>query len=118
MDEMTRRGLIHGATSASLLALLAPGQAAAAGNVPDAEATKLDRQAIVAAGLTEAEADCWETTGKLAGMLFDLPQLHVMDRQEIADAIHIIQYRLLSRPTYRKYKDALKDLAEKGKQKP
>lgn len=112
-DEITRRGILHGATSAGLLTLLAPGEAPAAGKDSAPDSTKVDRQSVIAAGLTEAEADCWELSGKLAGKLFELPQLHPMDRQEIAEAIHIVQYRLLSRPTYRKYKDALKELSEK-----
>ena len=77
------------------------------------EQHKVDRKSVLAAGLTEAEADCWELAAELAGKLFELPQLHPMDRQEIATAIHVIQYRLLSRPTYRKYKDAMKEISKK-----
>ena len=33
----------------------------------------LDRQAVLAAGMTEAEADCWELAGKLAGQMLNLP---------------------------------------------
>jgi hypothetical protein len=36
-----------------------------------------------------------------------------LDRQEIAQAIHVIQYRLLSRPTYQRYKEAHKKSPEK-----
>ena len=67
-----------------------------------------DRARVIAAGLTEAEADCWEMAGQLAGKLFDLPKLHVMDDQEITHAIHLIQYRLLARPAYRKYLEIAK----------
>jgi hypothetical protein len=31
-----------------------------------------------------------------------------MDRQEIAAAIHVIQYKLLARPTYRRYLELAK----------
>ena len=64
--------------------------------------------------MTEAEADCWELAAELAGKLFELPLLHPMDKQEIATAIHVIQHRLLSRPTYRKYKDAVKEFYEEA----
>ena len=36
-----------------------------------------------------------------------------MDKQDITNAIHVVQFRLLSRPTYRKYKEAHKTLGEK-----
>jgi hypothetical protein len=41
-----------------------------------------------------------------------------MDRQEIAAAIHVIQYKLLSRPTYRRYLElAKKNTGKKAEQK-
>lgn len=114
MDDMTRRGLLHGATGAGLFALLTPPATAAhPGQEGDDAAQKLDREGVLASGMTEAEADCWELAAKLAGKLFELPELHPMDKQEIATAIHVLQYRLLSRPTYRKYKETVKQLSEK-----
>lgn len=77
-----------------------PGKPAAADNA--------DRQRIIAAGLTKDEADCRELTGQLAGTLLNLPQLHVMDDHKISHAIHVIQYRILARPTYRKYLEIAK----------
>lgn len=72
-----------------------------------------DRRAVIAAGMTEAEADCWAMAAELAGKFFALPELHPMDKQEIASAIHVIQHRLLSRPTYRNYLEAHKSLTKK-----
>lgn len=62
-----------------------------------------DRDFVIAAGMTEKEADCWELAAKTAGAFFDLPEMHPMDKAEISTAIHVIQNKLLSRPTYRKY---------------
>ena len=58
--------------------------------------------------MTEAEADCWQAVAEAAGKFFDLPKLHPMDAQEVASAIHIIQHKLLSRPTYRRYLEMAK----------
>ena len=69
---------------------------------------KTDKQCIMEAGLTEAEADCWEKTAAAAGAFFQLPQLHPEDQKEVAVAIHVIQTKLLGRPTYRKYLEVAK----------
>lgn len=58
---------------------------------------------VMAAGLTRQEAECWELAGKLASKFFQLPKFHQMDDHEVAHAIHVVQYKLLSRPAYRKY---------------
>ena len=110
MHDLNRRDALQRATGAGMLAALAP---QAQPEPSKDEQRKLDRKSVLAAGLTEAEADCWELAAELAGKLFELPQLHPMDKQEIATAIHVIQYRLLSRPTYRKYKDAMKEFSKK-----
>jgi hypothetical protein len=89
MDELTRRDAI-------LVAAL--GGAAA-----EEAQKKTDRDFVIEAGMTAAEADCWELAARLAGKFFDLPKMHPMDAQEVAMAIHVIQNKLLSRPTYRKY---------------
>jgi hypothetical protein len=78
-----------------------------------AKGTVGDRESVLAAGMTEAEADCWELVAKTAGKYFELPELHPMDRQEIASAIHLVQNKLLSRPTYRRYLELAKAAAEK-----
>ncbi len=76
-----------------------------------------DRECVLAAGMTEAEADCWAMAAKLAGMFFALPEQHPSDNAEVAQAIHILQNKLLSRPTYRTYLD-LAQKAHEQKQKP
>ena len=62
-----------------------------------------ERETVMRLGLTEQEAGCWELASSLAGKFFQLPKLHPMDDHEVAQAIHIIQNKLLSRPAYRKY---------------
>jgi hypothetical protein len=69
---------------------------------------KAERQRVIACGLTKAEADCWVAVAAAAGKFFDLPKLHPMDDHEVAQAIHVIQHKLLSRPAYRKYKELAK----------
>lgn len=77
---------------------------------------KTDKECIMAAGLTEAEADCWEKIAAAAGAFFQLPQLHPEDNKEVAVAIHVVQNKLLGRPTYRKYLEVAK-ANQKRKQK-
>jgi hypothetical protein len=62
-----------------------------------------ESEIVMAAGLTQQEAECWEMAGSLAGKFFKLPKLHQMDDHEVAHAIPVIQYKLLARPAYRKY---------------
>jgi hypothetical protein len=62
-----------------------------------------ESEMVMAAGFTQQEAECWEIAGSLAGKFFQLPKLHQMDDHEVAHAIHVIQYKLLARPAYRKY---------------
>lgn len=79
---------------------------------------KTDKECIMEAGLTEAEADCWAKTAEAAGAFFQLPTLHPEDAKEVAVAIHVIQNKLLGRPTYRKYLEIAKanhELKESGK---
>jgi hypothetical protein len=96
----------------AVLASLAPAAAA------DGVAAKVDiseRERVMTVGFTEAEAECWELTANAAGKFFSLPKLHPMDAQEVATAIHVIQNKLLSRPTYRKYLQAARGQAEPKK---
>ncbi len=69
---------------------------------------KTDRDFVMEAGMTADEAECWELIAKAAGKFFELPVEHPMDKQEVASAIHIVQNKLLSRPTYRKYLEIAK----------
>ncbi|MEM9574287.1 MAG: hypothetical protein AAF870_03545 [Pseudomonadota bacterium] len=78
---------------------------------------KTDRECIMEAGLTEAEAECWAKTAEAAGAFFQLPELHPEDAKEVAVAVHVIQHKLLARPTYRKYLEIAKANQELKKDK-
>lgn len=56
-----------------------------------------------ASGFTEAEASCWVTLADFANKLFALPTLHKMDNQEMCQAIHVLQDKLLARVAYARY---------------
>jgi hypothetical protein len=79
--------------------------------------TQADRKRVIACGMTEAEADCWEAIAKAAGKFFELPKLHPMDDHEVAQAIHVVQNKLLGRPTYRKYLEMAKAEAKAAREK-
>jgi hypothetical protein len=111
MDEMTRRDALARSMAIGMVAALPP----AATGADDADDAELERACLIGCGMTEAEADCWEAAGKVAGMFFDLPELHPGDQRDIADAVHVVQYRLMSRPAYRKYKELHKTLSDKGR---
>jgi hypothetical protein len=81
------------------------------------QSAEADRKRVIACGMTEAEADCWEAIAKAAGKFFELPKLHPMDDHEVAHAIHVIQNKLLGRPTYRKYLEMAKAEAKAAKGK-
>jgi hypothetical protein len=105
MDDMTRRGALALAVGAGAAALTT----AHAADEPDkAKVPTTDRERVIACGMTEAEADCWEAVADAAGKFFELPKLHVMDEHEVAHAVHVIQHKLLSRPAYRKYLELAK----------
>ncbi|MEL6108288.1 MAG: hypothetical protein AAFU85_19860 [Planctomycetota bacterium] len=114
MSDLTRR-------SALSAALLAGGVAAVSGSEVSSDETSLSDGAqetpgppnsnqafVIAAGLTKEEAECWTKMAEAAGAFFKLPELHPIDRQEVASAIHIVQNKLLGRPTYRKYLELAK----------
>jgi hypothetical protein len=106
MEDVSRREVIE--------TVALPGAAALTGLTPNAASAddiealtaeeKLDRDRVLACGFTEAEANCWVSLNRTAARFFDLPKLHVMDDHELAHAIHVLQYRLMSRHAYRKYK--------------
>lgn len=109
MDELTRRQAL---TAVAGLATSAAG--ADDDPKPKKESNaEADRKRVLAVGMTEAEADCWALTARAAGAFFQLPKLHPMDDQEVAQAVHVIQNKLLARPTYRKYIE----LAKAGEKK-
>ena len=78
------------------------------GSQQEEEQLTKDQEFVVAAGMTKAEADCWKKAAEVAGAFFGLPELHPMDKQEVATAVHVIQNKLLGRPTYRKYLELAK----------
>ena len=111
MDEMTRRQALKlGSIASAALAATPAARAAAPEDEGAAEESpkSKDRTFVIEAGMTEAEADCWELAAKAAGAFFALPEMHPMDSHEVASAIHVIQNKLLGRPTYRKYLEAAK----------
>ncbi|MEM8733473.1 MAG: hypothetical protein AAGG44_04590 [Planctomycetota bacterium] len=123
MPNIARRSLMLGAIPAGALGLLASNAQAQDGasgtdesnakKSPGKEAVSgsADRAAVLKAGMTEQEADCWRKIADAAGAFFQLPELHPMDATEVASAVHIIQNKLLSRPTYRAYLAAHKAAA-------
>jgi hypothetical protein len=110
MEEITRRDAVGLGTLAGALTLigLTPTQATSQEKKKIEFDEKADRARVIECGMTETEADCWELIAKAAGKFFELPELHPMDKQEVAQAIHIVQNKLLSRPTYRKYLELAK----------
>jgi hypothetical protein len=106
MEETTRREALGAAALAGAAAItgMAAGSSSADDGPNQAADERLDRERVLACGFTEAEADCWVSLSQTAGKFLDLPKLHVMDDHEIAHAIHVLQYRLMSRPAYRKYR--------------
>lgn len=97
--EMSRRGVVA--------TMIAAGAASIAEELPsgqdERQALTADQEFVMAAGLTQDEAECWKKAAAAAAAFFKLEPLHPMDRGEVASAIHILQNKLLARPTYRKY---------------
>lgn len=73
------------------------------------EAELVDRRRVLKAGFTEDEADCWLLVARAGGKFFDLPFMHPSINPEVAEAIHVLQDKLLMRPTYRKYREGAGD---------
>lgn len=109
MNDLTRReALQRSAVTAGALLAAAPAAEARADDppAPQPKPTRppsTDRDFVLAAGMTPEEADCWALVAQAAGAFFALPELHPMDRGEVASAIHIVQNKILARPTYRRY---------------
>ena len=120
--QSDRRTVVKtGAVLAGALLTPIPAQAAQKSkdeNGKEATTPSADRKAIMAAGLNEQEADCWRAIAEAAGALFELEELHPMDKAEVANAVHIIQNKLLSRPTYRTYIATHKKMQASKESKP
>jgi hypothetical protein len=63
-----------------------------------------DRKRVLSVGFTDDEADTWLSINRGAAKMLSLPELHPSDRKDIADAVHILQDRLMLRPAYKKYR--------------
>lgn len=107
MGELTRREALRQATTPGMLGALADDE----GPVP-----ATDREFVIAAGMTEAGADCRAKVAEAAGAFLELPELHPMDEAEVATAIHVVQDKLLARPTYRRYLELAKQAAQRRKE--
>ena len=105
MPDCTRRTALQ---YASTLGVLAAAPSLAAAGRDDEPLGGTDRQFVLDSGFTEREADCWAHLAAAAGAFFDLEELHPMDAHEVATAIHVVQNKLLARPTYRAYLERAK----------
>ena len=115
MEDFTRREWLNAAAVASVSGIAGAQASQQKSDKSKAEVDNLkaDRARVIACGMTEAEADCWELIAKAAGKFFELPKLHPMDDHEVAHAIHVVQHKLLSRPTYRRYLELAKATSNK-----
>lgn len=105
MKQLSRRTAIGLTTAASTLALITkPPQASEQTAEEDGYDAQAERAYVMKCGMTAEEADCWIAVADAAAKFFELEELHPMDDQEVAQAIHVIQNKLLSRPTYRRYR--------------
>ena len=73
-----------------------------------------DRERVIMCGLTEDEAECWELAATLARRFFELPNLHPTDDHEVTHAIHVVQNKLLGRPTYWRYLELAQSQSQQG----
>jgi hypothetical protein len=103
LDELTRREVVKSIAVAGAFSDLSVEPKLQAGVQRSDKERKPGRQRVIACGMTEAEADSWEALAEAAGNFFRLPRLHPTDADEVAQAVHIIEYKLLSRPTYCKH---------------
>ena len=102
IDKVTRRRALAIAASATSVGVLpvraARAKDAVVGTCGDDGRWAAERARVMELGFTEDEALCWEYISCAPGKFFELPVLH-----EIAEAVHVFQNKLLSRPTYRRY---------------
>ena len=107
MEAITRREVMGAAALGGTVALAAMAGKTANAQESDEAKPAFDRDAeekkVMDCGMTEEEAECWLHVSDAAGSFFKLPKLHSMDEHEVAHAIHVIQNKLLGRPTYREY---------------
>lgn len=111
MANINRRAAIATAVASGVTVATLSGTAEA----QEPELTQ-DQEYVMAAGLDKDEAIAWKKAAEAAAAFFKLPELHPNDRREVATAIHVLQNKLLARPTYRKYLESAKAGFEKRKQ--
>lgn len=112
MNQINRRTALAGAF------MSAGASVAISQEKPQSEERTQDERYVMEAGMTPAEARAWRLIAEAAGAFFALPELHPMDKQEVASAIHIVQNKLLGRPTYRKYLELAKAGANEAVSEP
>lgn len=110
MTEINRRAAIVGVVAGAGTAIAGPGE-----SQEQTDQKSADETYVIAAGMTDDEAKSWRLIAEAAAAFFALPEIHSMDKHEVASAVHVIQNKLLSRPTYRKYLEIAKAGA-KGKE--
>ncbi len=103
MNELTRRQVLRAAAAAGLLGGTTA-SALARKTLTVQERTQVDRDFVLEAGMTEAEADCWDAANQFAGAYLGLEPMG--QGHEHIHAIHVLQEKMLSRPTYRRYLEA------------
>ena len=69
--------------------------------MPQDRDVQLDRERLIAYGMTEDELDIWYALADVAGRMLQLPTLHPMEQHETAHDFHKLQDRLLARPGLR-----------------
>jgi hypothetical protein len=100
MDPLDRRRVLKLATVSGLVLGALPPATSSAQESPGRRAPS-DREHVLAAGMSEAEADCWEQVNRFASAFLRLEP--TAERHEHVHAIHRLQEWLLARPTYRRY---------------
>jgi len=116
MEETTRRTVLRSAAlaGAAVTAVVATPGSAAAEEKPLGVRTapppcdwtreeREDRQRVINAGFTGAEADAWLHLNRGIGAMLNLPVIHPSYNAEIAVLAHGLQEKLLMRPAYRAY---------------
>jgi hypothetical protein len=113
MNQINRRSALAGVAAVATTSVAVNAQ----DDEPASQKTA-DQSYVMAAGMTADEAKAWKLIAEAAGAFFALPELHPLDKQEVATAVHVIQNKLLGRPTYRKYLELAKAGAKAAGSKP
>lgn len=71
------------------------------------DAEQKERERVMSIGFTADEASCWLLVNRAAAKFLTLPELHPSDVPELTVVFHSLQFKLMSRPTYRKYRESM-----------